>query len=234
MRRLASLALLAASALPAQVNYERLVNALKEPQNWLTYWGDYTAVPHRDVKQINLANAWDLRVEWMFQTGMPGGGFETVPLAVDGIMYFTAGEGTAFAIDARSGRQLWRYKHACPPGRRVAGVNRGLAILGNLLYMVTIDSHLVALDAATGQPVWDTEMVPYKAGTYYATIAPLVVKDKVIAGIGGGEQGVRGLTHTTPRRASAPGASGPCRGRASPAPIPGPAIPGRSAAGPPG
>ena len=68
MRRFVSLLLLAASALPAQVTYERIVNALKEPQNWLTYWGDYTAVRHRDLKQINLANAKDLRVEWMFQS----------------------------------------------------------------------------------------------------------------------------------------------------------------------
>src|SRR5689334_16212117 len=193
MKRAALLFLAAASVLPAQVTYERLLNALKEPQNWLTYWGDYTAVRHRDLKQINLTNAKDLRVEWMFQTGVQGGAFETVPLVVDGIMYFTAGEGTAFALDARSGRQLWRYKHAFPPGRKVSGVNRGMAILGNLLYMVTIDSHLVALDAATGKPVWDTEMVPYVAGTYYNTISPLVVKDKVIAGIGGGEQGVRGF-----------------------------------------
>ena len=125
-------------------------HALKEPQDWLTYWGDYTAVRHRDLKQINLANVKDVRVEWMFQTGVPGGAFQTVPLVVDGIMYFTAGEGTAFALDARSGRQLWRYKHAFPAGRRVAGVNRGMAMLGNTLYMVTIDSHLVALDAPAG------------------------------------------------------------------------------------
>ena len=147
--------------------------------------------------------------------------FETVPLVVDGIMYFTAGEGTAFAIDARSGRQLWRYKHAFPPGRKVSGVNRGLAILGNLLYMVTIDSHLVALDAATGKPVWDTEMVPYIAGTYYAT-------HRAAGGEGQGDRRASAAasracaaswTPTTPRPASAPGASGPCPGRASPAPI---------------
>jgi alcohol dehydrogenase (cytochrome c) len=193
MKRFVWLFLAAASALPAQVTYERLLNALKEPQNWLTYWGDYTGVRHRDLKQINTANVKDLRVEWMFQTGMAGGAFQTVPLVVDGIMYFTAGEGTAYAVDARSGRQLWRYKHAFPAGRSTSGVNRGMAILDDLVYMVTIDSHLVALDIKTGWPVWDTEMVPYKAGTYYATLSPLVVKDKVIAGIGGGEQGIRGF-----------------------------------------
>jgi alcohol dehydrogenase (cytochrome c) len=191
MRLLALFTLLSAAAY-AQVTYDRIVSALKEPQNWLTYWGDYTAVRHRDLKQIHTGNVKDLRVEWMFQTPVAGA-FQTVPLVVDGIMYFTASEGNAYAIDARSGRQLWHYKHAFPPGRRAGGVNRGLAILGDLLYMVTIDCNLVALDTHTGRLVWQTEIVPYKAGTYYATGAPLVVKDKVITGIGGGEQGVRGF-----------------------------------------
>jgi alcohol dehydrogenase (cytochrome c) len=112
---------------------------------------------------------------------------------VDGIMYFTGGDGTAFALDARSGRKLWRYEYAAPPGHRTSGVNRGFAVLGDLLYMVTIDANLVALDARTGRVVWQTEIVPYKAGTYYATLAPLALKDKIIAGVGGGELGVRGF-----------------------------------------
>jgi alcohol dehydrogenase (cytochrome c) len=193
MKKVALLVFAAAAGLPAQVTYERLLNALKEPQNWLTYWGDYTAVRHRDLKQITTANVKDLRMDWMFQTGAPGNAFQTMPLVVDGIMYFTAGGGHAFALDARSGRQLWHYKHVFPAGRRTSGVNRGFAVLGDVLYMVSLDSNLVALDSRTGRPVWQTEMVPYKAGTYYATIAPLVVKDKVIVGIGGGEQGVRGF-----------------------------------------
>src|SRR5579864_5212059 len=111
MKRAAFLLLVASAVLPAQVTYESLLNALKEPQNWLTYSGDYTGIRHRDLMQINSANAKDLRAAWMFQTGVPGSGFETVLLVVDGVMYFTAGEGNAFALDARSGRQLWHYKH---------------------------------------------------------------------------------------------------------------------------
>jgi alcohol dehydrogenase (cytochrome c) len=192
MRRLPFAFALLALPLGAQVTYDQLVNALKYQQNWLTYWGDYSAVRHRELNQIHTGNVKDLRVDWMFQTAVPGA-FETMPLVVDGIMYFTAGEGNGFAVDARSGRQLWHYKHAFPPGRKTAGVNRGFAMLGDLLYMVTIDANLVALDARTGRLVWQTEIVPHKAGTYYATLAPLAVRNKIIVGIGGGEQGVRGF-----------------------------------------
>src|SRR5436190_10455079 len=95
-------------ALGAQdVTYDRLVNALKEQHNWLTYWGDYSAIRHRDLNQINTSNVKDLRLEWMFQTGVAGA-FQAVLLVVDGVMYFTGGEGTAFAIDAKTGPQLWR------------------------------------------------------------------------------------------------------------------------------
>ena len=191
--RLPILILIAAGWLPAQVPYERLVHAPSEPQNWLTYWGDYSAIRHRTLDQINTANVKDLRLTWMFQTGVTGA-FEVVPLVVDGIMYFTAGSGQAYALDARTGRQLWAYKHAFPPGRKgTQGVNRGMAMLGNTLYMVTMDSNLVALDALTGRLVWQTEITPYKAGTYYATLAPLAVKDKIVVGISGGEQGTRGF-----------------------------------------
>jgi len=137
MKRMLGFWMLALTTLlPAQVTYDRIVNALKEQQNWLTYWGDYSAVRHRDLKQINTANVKDLRVEWIFQTGQTGA-FEVVPLVVDGIMYFTGGNGTAFALDARSGRQLWQYKHAFPAGHKPNAVNRGVAILGERVFMVT-------------------------------------------------------------------------------------------------
>jgi alcohol dehydrogenase (cytochrome c) len=185
--------LLAISAVSAQnVTYDRLVNALKEQQNWLTYWGDYSAVRHRDLTQINTANVKNLRVEWIHQTGESGSN-ETVPLVVDGVMYLTAGNGIAEALDAQTGRQLWRYKYAVPAGHGANGVNRGLAILGNSVFLVTPDSHLQALDARTGRLRWSAEMAPWVPGTHYASLAPLVVKDKVIVGISGGEQGVRGF-----------------------------------------
>ena len=180
-----------ACTLTAQVTPDRLVNALKEPQNWLTYWGDYSAIRHRNLSQINTSNVKDMRLDWIYQTG-ESGAFETVPLVVDGIMYITAPKGIAVALDAKSGRQLWRYKHSFPEGHNSSAVNRGLAILGDRLFMVTADSNLVALDAKTGRLLWQSEMAPWVPGTHYATLAPLVIHDKVIVGIAGGEQGVRG------------------------------------------
>lgn len=191
--RTAILAAALAASLGAQpVSFERLVKASGEQHNWLTYWGDYSGVRHRSLKQIHTGNVKDLRVEWMFQTGQPGA-FETVPLVVDGIMYITAGDGVAFALDARSGRQLWKYKHAFPPGVKGSGVNRGFAILGERLFMVTPDAHLIALEARSGRLLWDAEMAPHTKGAYSATLAPLAVKDKIISGISGAEFGIRGF-----------------------------------------
>jgi alcohol dehydrogenase (cytochrome c) len=193
MRRAACGWLAFAALLPAQnVTYDRLVHALDEQQNWLTYWGDYSAVRHRDLKQINTSNVKNLRVEWIYQTGQAGS-FEAMPLVVDGVMYVTAANGYAYALDARSGRQLWLYKHAFPPGRKANGVNRGFAILGNQLFMVTLDGNVVSLDARTGRLIWQTEMAPFNAGQYTASLAPIVIKDKVIVGISGGEFGIRGF-----------------------------------------
>ena len=182
-----------ASLLPAQnVTYDRLVHALSEQQNWLTYWGDYSAIRHRDLHQIDTSNVTNLRVDWIFQTTQPGE-FETVPLVVDGIMYLTGGNGYAYALDAQSGRQLWMYKHAFPPGRKANGPNRGFAILGNRLFMATPDANVVALDARTGRLIWQTEMAPYNEGQHQATLAPIVIKDKVIVGIASAEWGIRGF-----------------------------------------
>lgn len=175
------------------VTFDRLKNASAEQKNWLTYFGDYSGRRHRDLKQITATNAKDLRVEWIFQTGQPGE-FQATPLVVDGIMYFTAANGTAFAIDAKHGRQLWRYSYPLPKNELLANgtVNRGFAILGHRLFMTTPDAHIVALDARTGQLLWNVTMADNKKG-YGATVAPLVVGNKVIAGIGGGEYGIRGF-----------------------------------------
>ena len=165
--RLTALAMAAAMAGAAgaqPVSYERLVNALSEQRNWLTYWGDYTAgCGTGNSNRSTPATVKDLRVEWMFQTGQTGA-FETVPIVVDGVMYITAGNGVAFALDARSGRRLWEYKHAFPTGEKANGVNRGFAILGDRLFMVTPDAHLVALEAKTGRLVWESEMAPLHQG----------------------------------------------------------------------
>jgi alcohol dehydrogenase (cytochrome c) len=193
MIRLLASTLLFAAAAGAQVPYERIVNALAEPHNWLTYWGDYRGVRHRPLDQINAANVKNLRVEWIFQTPVQGR-FETVPLVVDGVMYLTASDGWSFALDARSGRQLWRHKHAIPEkALLVAGtINRGFAILDDLLYRVTPEGRLLCLEARTGKQRWNVEIAPYSKG-YGATLAPLAIRDKILVGVSGGEFGIRGF-----------------------------------------
>jgi alcohol dehydrogenase (cytochrome c) len=172
---------------------ERLVKALDEPQNWLTYWGDYSGIRHRALNQINSANAKDLRLDWIFQVPV-GGRFETVPLIVDGVMFLTAPDGWAFALDARTGRQLWSYHYKIPENAQLVNgsINRGFAILGDKLYMTTPEGHLLCLESRTGMLVWNIEVAPWQKG-YGTTMAPLAVKDKIIVGVAGGEFGIRGL-----------------------------------------
>ena len=175
-----------------EVTSERLVRALEEPQNWLTYRGDYSGQNYRPLKQIHKGNVADLRVDWVFQTGVGAAAkFQTVPLVVDGMMYITAPYNNGYALDARTGRRLWRYQRSLPDQSLCCGpINRGFALLRDKLFMATLDSHLVALDTKTGNVLWDIERADYRIG-YSSTGAPLIVKDKVIIGTGGGEYGVR-------------------------------------------
>jgi alcohol dehydrogenase (cytochrome c) len=178
----------------ADVSFARLAHARDDPRNWLTYWGDYHATRFRDLKQINDGNVSKLRLQWMFQTGAPGS-FETVPLVVDGVMYFTTPDTSAYAIDARSGRKLWRYQYHIPKDAHFCcgTVNRGLAILGHRLFMLTPDARLLALDARTGALLWNVEVASSKGGSFGGTEAPLIVKDKVVVGVAAGDYGIRGF-----------------------------------------
>src|SRR5207302_9285553 len=136
----------------AQVSSERLMKSKQEPQNWLTYHGDYAGWRYSPLKQIHANNVEHLGMEWAFQTGATGS-FQATPLVIDGIMYVTGQDNRAFALDARTGRMLWRYQRRLP--EKVGGSNRGLAALGNKVFMATLDAHVVALDAKTGRVVWD-------------------------------------------------------------------------------
>ncbi|HXE04578.1 MAG TPA: PQQ-dependent dehydrogenase, methanol/ethanol family [Bryobacteraceae bacterium] len=177
----------------ADLPFDKIVNAASHPQEWLTYWGDYHATRYRDLNQIDDANVDRLRLQWIFQTGVPGA-FETVPLVLDGIMYFTANNSSAYAIDARSGRELWRFQYTIPKDARpcCGTLNRGLAMIGSRLFMATPDAHLVAIDSRNGRLLWDSEIIPAN-GIYGASMAPLAFKDKVVVGVAGGEKGNRGL-----------------------------------------
>src|SRR5215813_5972748 len=173
-----------------EISSQQLLDGLKNPSRWLTYSGDYTGQRYSPLTQITPSNAQQLTVQWAFQTGAPGK-FEAVPIVIDGILYVTGPGNRAWAIDARTGRRIWSYQKELPdkPGTQV---NRGFAVLGNKLYMTTLDSHLVALDMKSGNVVWDSVIDDYKRG-YYATVAPLIVKNKVIVGIGGADSGTRGF-----------------------------------------
>jgi alcohol dehydrogenase (cytochrome c) len=187
------LALIAPFALRAQVTPERLLHASDEPQNWLTYSGSYASQRFTQLKQITPANLKNLELKWVFQAQSLQK-FETTPLVVDGIMYITQSPNDIVAVDARSGRAFWVYHYATSPAARPCCgiVNRGLAILGDTLFMATVDAHLVAVDAKDGHALWNVKVAEASAG-YAMTLAPLVVKDKVIVGVAGGEFGVRGF-----------------------------------------
>jgi alcohol dehydrogenase (cytochrome c) len=177
----------------AQVTAQRLVDSAKEPQNWLMYSGDYAGHRFSALDQINAANAVTLTPKWVYQT-VATGKFETTPLVVDGILYGTGQDDRAFALDARTGRPIWQYQRQIPSDIRpcCGRVNRGLAILGDKVFMGTLDAHVVALDAKTGNVRWDVSSVDYRKGYSY-TVAPLVIKNLVIIGVSGGEYGIRGF-----------------------------------------
>ncbi len=176
-----------------QVTVERILHAPQEPQNWLTYSGSYRSWRYSTLEQVNSLNAAALTAQWVFQSGSLGQ-FETTPLVIDGVLYGTGQDNRAFALDARTGRAIWRYQRSLPDKIQACCgmVNRGFAALGDRLFMTTLDAHVIALDRKTGNVVWDTTAADYRAG-YVFTVAPLVVKDKIIVGIAGGEYGVRGF-----------------------------------------
>ena len=183
---------LLSALLSGQVTYDRILNAEREPGNWMTYSGGYKGWRYSPLDQINRSNAGQLKVKWVHQ--MPTTHMvETTPLVADGVMYVSEPPSNVVALDAETGRQFWRYRRELPAKINVCcgQVNRGVAVLGDRLFVGTVDAHLVALDAKTGAVLWDVEVANYQHG-YSVTVAPLVVKDKIILGIAGGEYGIRG------------------------------------------
>ncbi len=179
--------------LAAQVGFDRIKKADEEPGNWLTYSGNYSSHRHSRLTQINTRNVRQLRPAWVYQVHNLQT-FETTPLVVDGVMYISEPPSNITAIDTRTGKSLWNYTRQAPKDLRLCcgQVNRGVAALDDMLFIGTIDAHVVAVDAKSGVVRWDTTAADYKAG-YSMTAAPLVVKDKVIVGMAGGEFGVRGF-----------------------------------------
>lgn len=185
--------MLAAGCLFAQVSSDRLLQANATPQDWLMYSGTYLSQRYSTLDQITAANVSNLEQKWIFQARSLEK-FEATPLVVDGILYTVQAPNDIVALDAATGRIFWIYSYSPAPQARLCcgRVNRGLAILGNTLFMGTIDAHIIAVDAKNGHLLWDTKVADPLAG-YAITLAPLVVKDKVIVGTAGGEYGIRGF-----------------------------------------
>ena len=179
---------------PGPVTNQDLIDGLKaDGSSWLTFGGNYANHRYSPLTQITPENVSKLQPVWTFQTGTLGN-FETTTLVRDNVLYATGPQNVAWAVDARSGRQIWRYRRELPDNLTACCglVNRGFAALGDRLFMTTLDAHLLALDMKTGNVVWDATLGDYQTG-YASTLAPLVVKDKVIVGVAGGEYGIRGF-----------------------------------------
>jgi alcohol dehydrogenase (cytochrome c) len=194
-----------AISLQAQVTFENLLHTDKEPHNWLTYSGNLLGQRYSLLNQINTGNVKNLELQWVWQAKSLEK-FETTSLVKDGILYTiqapsntpTANGTTQIvALDAATGRPFWTFSYPIPMTASACcgRVNRGLAILGNTLYMGTLDSHIIAVDAKVGKLVWDTPVNPTTppARTYPITVAPLIVNDKVIVGTAGGDGPIRGF-----------------------------------------
>lgn len=175
------------------VTFERLRNSAAEPHNWMMYWGDFQGTHFSKLSRITPANVKTLQAQWTIQ--LPGDQtLQTTPLVIDGVMYTSGPPGQVFALDARTGRQIWRYERRQKSTHAYAinQSNRGVAILGNRLFFGTLDAALVALDARTGRQLWETQLADVQLG-YSLTSPPLAVNGKIITGISGGEFPIRGF-----------------------------------------
>jgi len=175
------------------VTQDLLNRAASDGNNYLHTNGDYTQSRYYPNRQINTSNVAKLRPAWIFQTEVKES-METTPIVINGIMYVTTSFNHVYALDARTGEQLWHYKHklgpittyCCGPN------NRGVAAYGDNVYMGTLDSKLVALNAKTGAVVWQSDIADPELG-YSETMAPTAVNGKILIGTNGGEYGIRGF-----------------------------------------
>jgi len=161
--------------------------------NWVSYNGDYSGRRYSSLSQINTQNIGELRAQWVFHA-RNSNHLEVTPVVVNGMMFVTSAN-DAFALDARTGRVIWHHSRAISDGLiddASRHVNRGVALWHDRLYMETDNAHLLCLDVRSGSLIWDIAYADWNKN-YGATSAPLVVKDKVIVGTSGGDDGVRGF-----------------------------------------
>ena len=172
------------------VTSSRLENP--EPGNWMLYRRTYDGQGYSPLDQINASNVRNLKLQWVWQARSLEK-FEATPLVVNGVLYTVQAPNDVVALDAVTGRIFWTYSHQPSPARTCCGrVNRGLAILGDTLFMGTVDAHLLAIDAKNGTLLWNVPVAD-SAAQYSITMSPLVVRDKVYIGTAGGDMGIRGF-----------------------------------------
>jgi alcohol dehydrogenase (cytochrome c) len=181
------------SVTPGNVTQEMLDRAASDRNNFLHTNGDYTQKRFSPNTQITPANVGKLRVAWIFQTDVKES-LETSPIIVNGVMYVTTSFSHVYALNAQTGEELWHYKHSLGPITTYCcgPNNRGVAVYEDKVYLATLDAKLVALDAKTGNKVWQSDVGDPELG-YSETMAPTAVKGKIIIGTNGGEYGIRGF-----------------------------------------
>ena len=191
----------------AGIDFARISNP--KPGDWLTYNGNLSGNRYSELTQINTTNVHQLTLKWIFSVplwknsfpntnyfveNMRYFGLETTPIVADGIMYVT-GPNATFALDPFTGREIWEYSRPRSHelvGDAALGTNRGVAVLHDKVFMVTDNAHLIALNRTTGHVMWEVVM-PDEPQHYGSTVAPLIVKDLVIAGVSGADWGIRGF-----------------------------------------
>jgi alcohol dehydrogenase (cytochrome c) len=170
-----------------------MAGAIAQDTGWSGYGLQPSGWRYSELKQIDAANIARLAPKWIFQSGLAGS-METTPLVEGGLMYVTGTSNHAYALDLRTGKSMWHYSKTPPRGLGLCcgEVNRGFAMIGNRIFKVNIEDHLVALDKTTGALLWETEIADYKKG-YTGTVAPIAVKNLVVVGTAGAEFGIRGF-----------------------------------------
>ncbi|MGA8690534.1 MAG: pyrroloquinoline quinone-dependent dehydrogenase [Methyloceanibacter sp.] len=177
----------------APVSQEQLNGAAKDANNFLHTNGNYDQTRYFPGKQIDTSNVGKLHPAWIFQTEVKES-METTPIVVNGVMYVTTSFDHVYALNAKTGEEYWHYKHAMGPVTTYCcgPNNRGVAVYDDKVYLATLDSQLVALDAKTGSIVWQTQIADPTLG-YSETMAPTAVNGKILIGTNGGEYGIRGF-----------------------------------------
>lgn len=174
-------------------SYLRLSRAAGEPQNWLTYWGNYDGHHFSELNQITPHNVGTIQARWSAQ--MPGPSLlQATPIVADGVMYVSGTPGEVYALDAKSGLKIWKFsrRQDVTNPYQINPSNRGVAVAEGRVFLGTLDNLIIALDARTGRELWERRLADTLEG-YTISAAPLVIPGKLIIGVAGGEFGLRGF-----------------------------------------